>query len=321
MKLKIFIIIIAIAAIYSCEEDLNPNAEFLERNVLTCVISSDTNYQVLTLAKSYSINGLDPYENKVDPSIKGAEVIMWYNDQAFQFHDTTIERTDNSRYDTPVTFYYNNNIRPAAGQPIEVEALLPNGILLRATTTVPPIRDVLFSGSDKLITLNNFKNHVEVRWTKFPNLFYHPVLVIKYYDKNTGDSKLQEKIVPTKYINNGNSVSPIFTVPSANYSVTFDQNAIDNAMREISEEDPVKSNYSILDAELKLMIFDENLSAYYSSVSTFLDGYTIKVDQPDFTNVNGGFGIFGSCVMKYYKLNFTEEYVESFGYTAGITGF
>lgn len=321
MKLKILSVIIIMALVYSCEEDLNPNADFIERNVLSCVIRSDTNYQVLTLTRSYFVEGLDPYQNKEYPAIKNADVKMWYNNSVYQFYDSTITRTDTSRYTSPVSFYYNNTMKPLGGKAVEIEALLPNGLLLRSITNIPPVNSLYFSGSDKLITTFNPGGHIEATWTKFENLFYHPVLVIRYFNRTSGDSKVQEKIVPIKYVDNNGESLPIYTTPTSDNTIAYDQSACDRAMEEISGDDPVKENYSILDAELKLMVYDENLSAYYSSVGTFLDGFTIKVDQPDFTNINGGFGIFGSYAMKYYKMNFSEEYVESFGYIAGITGF
>ncbi|MBU2492692.1 MAG: DUF4249 domain-containing protein [Bacteroidetes bacterium] len=321
MKLKILLLGLILILVYSCEEDLNPNAEFLERNVLTCVVRSDTNYQVLTLTRSYQVEGLDPNENKIDPAIKNADVKMWYNNKAFQFKDSSVARINNERYNTPVSFYYNNEMKPTPGKDIEVEALLPNGLLLRSVTTVPKTNSLYFTGSNRIISLDNKFGHIEITWTKFTNLYYHPVLSIKYYDNNLGDNQIKVKVVPIKYITSQGVEKPFYPIPSEQNTVTFDQTACDRAMREISGDNPVKSDYSILDAELKLMVFDENLSAYYSSVGTFLDGFTIKVDQPDFTNINGGFGIFGSYSIKYYKLNFTEEYVQSFGYVAGITGF
>jgi len=41
---------------------------------------------------------------------------------------------------------------------------------------------------------------------------------------------------------------------------------------------------------------DEHLYKYYSVVNGFQDQYSIRVDQPNYTNIQGGLGVFGSFV-------------------------
>ncbi len=316
-RLLINIFLIAVAGLlYSCKEDFNIQAEFRPRNILTCIIRPDTSFQVVTLSSSYEIEGLNPYSNTETPSILGADVKMWYNNQVYQFRDSTIDRIDTSRYSTPITFYYNNDLKPIGGRFVDLEALLPNGLLLTSETQVPDLESMSFVLSDTLVPPLGYRQEVELNWTKMGELVYHPQFIIIYY--NRVDHQKYEKEIPLNYSESSGAYIPNYPKPSSRNSFVFDMDVINRAMSEISEGDPVKSNYSIVEMKLKVMVYDKNLSAYYSSVQQFLDGFTVKVDQPDFTNVRGGFGVFGSINVKEYELKISGSYVESFGYIVGF---
>jgi len=313
MKLKFLIIIAVLALTYACEEDLNPNAEFLERNILTSVLRSDSSLQVITLSRSYEIDGIDPMTNNEDHYIKGADVKVWYKDQVYQFIEDTLGRIDKSRYTFPVRIYYNDNMIITENSEVEIEALLSQGFLLRSSTTVPNLSKVNFPNSTKIIHPDSLTNSlIQFRWSGVEDTYYHPVFVIRYYDKTLGNSVLLEKVVPLSYKSNNTKE---LSRPTNTTAVSYSLSDFVRAMNEIvSEGTGLKDNYSIIRGELKLMVYDRNLSAYYSSVGTFLDGFTIKVDQPDFSNIEGGFGIFGSYAVKRYSVIIDRDYLLTLGF-------
>lgn len=49
-------------------------------------------------------------------------------------------------------------------------------------------------------------------------------------------------------------------------------------------------------AVVRVIQLDEHLYNYYSIANGFRDPHTIRVDEPDYTNVVGGYGIFGAAV-------------------------
>ena len=65
---------------------------------------------------------------------------------------------------------------------------------------------------------------------------------------------------------------------------------------------------------LELYVFDRNLSGYYASVGKIGDSFSIRLDEIDFSNVEGGFGVFGSYISQKLAIAFDEEYINSFGY-------
>lgn len=312
------LIFLPLLAFIACEEDFNPNADFIERNVLTSLLRSDTSYQVLYLSRSYEIDGTDATQHNVDPSIKGADVKMWHNGKVYPFSEGTLDRIDNSRYDTPVNFYYNDSLELKAGEQIEVEALLPNGLLLTSSINVPNSNEIKIRRTEDVIAADTAGENLLFSWSTSgdQNIVYLPILSIKYFNRFTGTGKLLGKAVPLEIQEVNGQITQIFTTPSNNTSIAYNQSEFDVAMSEIANEETFEDldDISVIAAELKLYIFDENLSAYYASVGTFQDGFTIKVDQADYSNVDGGFGIYGAFSVKTLPAPIDRAYINSYGY-------
>jgi hypothetical protein len=87
-------------------------------------------------------------------------------------------------------------------------------------------------------------------------------------------------------------------------------------LEEISDGDLNKQNYTILQIPLfRLSALDLSLSRYVSSTNQSFDDLTVTVNESDFTNIDGGLGIFGSFINKNYEqIKFQSSYIESFGY-------
>jgi hypothetical protein len=89
---------------------------------------------------------------------------------------------------------------------------------------------------------------------------------------------------------------------------------VNKTMRDISGEDPQKENYIITKVVFSVISLDPELSKYYSAYETYSENFTIKLRQTDFSNIEGGKGIFGL----YYKFSLPlvvdKRYIESFGY-------
>lgn len=316
-SLILFFVVVSSMVYFGCEDDFSLEADFKPRNVLSCIIRPDTSLQIVSISTSYQGEGQNPYAHTESPSVTGANVQVWFDNVVYQFVDTAIERIDQSRYQTPVNVYYNDSFKPKTeGGILEIEALLPNGLLLSAVTEIPDVSGVSFALSDTLVPPLWNGRYVELHWTDIGNLIYDPKLVITYY--NRVDHQKYEKEVPLSYSESNNEYSPNYPIASVNNSIIYEMDVIDRAMNQISEGDPVKTNYAITEMKLHVMVLDESLSAYYSSVQQFLDGFTIKLNQPDFSNVQGGFGIFGSYNVVEFDLKIDDDWVDSFGYIVGF---
>ena len=143
---------------------------------------------------------------------------------------------------------------------------------------------------------------------------YLPKLIVNYYKMESGINVLHHKEIPVSYFRNGNQYLPDFPIVSSDNTLSYEMEAVNRAMNEISQGDPDKFNYTIIDAEFQLLLLDDNLAPYYLTIQTFLDGFTVILDQQDYSNINGGFGVFGSFFKRVLHLSFSQDYVIGFGY-------
>lgn len=299
----------------SCEEDFNPYGDYYERYAFTCILKSDQSNQTATLFKSYRPDGFDPNTYSADPSVIGADIRVWYNDSVFVFRDTSVARVDTSRYKTPFSYYCNNNFTVGNRKTIELEILLPNGKRLRSSSLTPG--QIIFDDKSDALIPAGVKSIVQFTWNPLDEgTFFAPRMAIRYKQNINGEIIEKTKDVPYKYVNQANSLVPVYPAPSGSATIVYDLLAVNKALEEISEGDPVKQNYSVLQKIIfSVAAFDLPTSRYVSSTGGTIDDLTVSVDVADYTNIEGGFGLFGSYSKKNYtRLRFMEEYIESFGY-------
>ncbi|MGE5403071.1 MAG: DUF4249 family protein [Ignavibacteriales bacterium] len=318
MKTKYLILpFICLAVLsFSCkEEDFNPKGEFKQKYVLNCVLRTDTTVQVVTLTSSYNVAGFNPGDNKTDPALENADVRMWYDESVIILKPGTDPRGDTSRYNTPYKYYYAENFQPAPGKTVEIEAVLQNGRRLHATTVIPRKIDYDFERVDSVVPPAG-KNYVTTAWqpAKDPNTFFYPKFKLVYFKVENSVPVRYLRTIPVKYVKSGGTYAPIYARPTTQPTYTIETDAVNRVMEEISAGDPNKKNYIVLAFIYEIMTLDINLSSYYSSSSQFDEGFSVKVDQADYSNVEGGLGIFGAYSSVEYAIRLDKNYIRSFGY-------
>jgi hypothetical protein len=315
---NILIVCSIVFVIYSCEEDFNPYGELKERFILNCIVRGDSNFQTATLTKSYTSENFDPYSSTNDPSIRNAIIRIWNKNNVAILKDTIAERPEGDLYKTPYTLFYTNKLKPDPNSLIEIEALLPNGKRLTSTANIPSVVTVTDILSDKKIPPDN-KNFIKISWESDQKDAVFITRLAIYYFKHEGGQKTRNiAIVPINYVKFGNEWIPNNPKPTSDKSYAVEMETINKAMELISIGDPNKDRYEILSCIMEILSLDENLSLYYNSTARGRDIYSVKLDETDFSNIRGGFGIFGVYMRDYHVLRFTHAYINSFGYIPGL---
>ena len=315
---KIFIIttgVILTLISSSCEENFSPKTDFVQQYALFCIVNGDTTYQSAFIEKSYNVEGLDPSVYEGNPFVEDAEVSIEYEGGEYLLRDSTMQIGNNE-----VQFFYTDDLKPDAGKEMKIRAGLPDGNVLTGSTTTPKSGNLSFQyqdvSSDTYIEQKSeglfFIWHISGNDTA--GILYLPKLIVNYYKMESGINVLHHKEIPVSYFRNGNQYLPDFPIVSSDNTLSYEMEAVNRAMNEISQGDPDKFNYTIIDAEFQLLLLDDNLAPYYLTIQTFLDGFTVILDQQDYSNINGGFGVFGSFFKRVLHLSFSQDYVIGFGY-------
>jgi hypothetical protein len=319
MKKLLFIPVLFLLFV-SCEDNLNPYGELKDRYVLNCIIRGDTTFQTATLTRNYQVDNFDPYSNTNDVNINNALIRIWNGDDKVSLlKDTTVNRPEGDKYKTPYTVYKTDKLLPRPNSSIDIEAILPNGKRLTASAKVPEAISIDESISDKVIPPSG-KNYIKVSWnTSEKNPVFIVRLAIYYFKHEGGEKKRNILTIPINYIQYGDDWIPNYPKPVTELAYSVDMTTINKAMELISKDDPNKSRYEILSCILEVLSLDPELSKYYFATARNRDIYSVKLDETDYSNINGGYGVFGVYMRTYWVLRFTHQYINSFGYIPGLT--
>lgn len=304
---------------FSCEENLNPYGSLEEKYVLNCVIRGDSTFQVATLTKSYMATNGDPYSYTDDPAIKGATIRLWNgNDKVVFLRDTSISEPETSNYDRPYSAYYTNSFQPKSNSKVEIEAILPNGKILRSQAYVPAQVMVFPSSSTQQIPPEE-GNDLFIKWSSDQK---NPVFIVRlaiyYFKHEDGQKKRNVFTIPLNYVSYNNDFIPIYPKPQSETIYAVSMETVNKAMQQISEGDENKGRYEILSCIAEVLSLNEELSFYYNGTARSSDSYSIKLDETDYSNIENGSGLFGIYLRSYMLLRFKHEYIYSFGYIPGL---
>lgn len=304
-----FLVLILVSLFsFSCEDSFEPKTTFSEKYFLNCVVNGDSLLQIAAVSRSYDVDDFNPNSNYNDPFIKGVQVYVKCNGVIYQMKDTAITRTDTSRYKGPFNVYSSKSFIPTGSDSVEVIAIPSDGITLRAKTKVPAKIRISVSQS----TIFEKETELTFRWSaNDPDVYYLPRLKIFYTIRNEFPNKLYFIEVPLSVDEEGKKTYPQLTKVSDLY---YEPDVLDRTLLQLSENSE-KENYKIVSMELEVKIFDEILSNYISATNIYYDELSVRLDEPTFTNVDGGSGIVGSSIKVYREVFLSSTYIQLLGYT------
>lgn len=328
MKKSILCLIITAALIsVSCEDTLSPKAEFKEEYTMYGILKVDTTFQTVYLSRSYQVDGFNGLENRTDPAIEGADVKMnvvrGRDTLKYTLQPASAPRNDVSRYNTPVKYYAINNYKPSDGDKVLITARLAGGKVLNSSTLVPPMSYLYYETStanyDPLGEEGGGFTGIKFTW-KFLSHQYNttanyfaPRFELVYHKADNPSNKIRVK-VPLYFVPNDGIELPLYPNVSTATTVQFYGDSIEKVLRTISAGDNNKANYVIDIAEFTLLLMDKNLASFLAAENTFADEFSTRIDAADFTNIDGGLGLFGSVATKKTKVKIAKTYIDTFGY-------
>ena len=293
----------------SCENNFDPYGDYQDKYSLTCILSGNTNFQTAVILNSY------PPENEngniSERFITNADVRLWQGDSVYIMKDSIIY---SETYPDGYKFYFVENLQVQFNKAIQIEALLENGKRLKSeskTTT-----DFKFEDNSAVLIPPVSSDVVTFYWKGVENGdYFQPRLRVKYSQIVNGINKISYAELPVRYQTSNGVERPVFPSATNQQSIAYQLSAITKFLNELSGS----TNKSLIAIYQKLdfdvAACDQSLSTYLSSTNSSLDNLSVSLDENDYTNITGGFGIFGSFVSKdYTKIRFLESYIREIGY-------
>lgn len=294
------------AALLGCETPFDPKGEFRQQLVVYSVLSTDSDTAWARVYSTYNPPGFDPYEVTTDNPVTDAVVRLTSGSSEWVFGDTLLPRADLSRYQSPIAAYMLTGLSVAPGTEYRLDVVSPTAGSLSAVVTVPGSGFITVSNSYVLQDPTLTDDNITATTMISPTTWGYSVRLSLIADVwQGGVRRTVRKEVPL-------SVSEIIDCQNliGEYPRLRRRESEDPAEEHIQvhenvayrwtivnlRSDPAIDSIRFLRAEFELLETDPNLYAYYNIASGFRDEFTLRTDEPDYSNIPGGRGVFGAFV-------------------------
>ena len=314
---KLFYILsfVSLVFIISCEEEVNIKSDFQETYILNCLLNADTTYQVVYLSESFDVDGYNSSTYRGDPFIKGARITIYQEGVEYEFNENQIDSLPGFNFSHPITIYETNNYQPKHNKNVRIQAVLPNGNIIYAEQQTIRYQFTALPFFGKIIPPSNPNEQlIEFRTLhNYDKFYFVPKLRVVYeYALNPGKKNYVE--IPFDYMESPSGLKPVYPGIMKEISFNYERDVLELTMRNISADEPMKSRYTFNRPLMSLLILNDDLAAFYSSENYVNDNYSIVVSAPEYTNIVGGKGIFGSYGTVTGKLSMYSPFVNELGY-------
>jgi hypothetical protein len=293
----------------ACNQPFDPRGGAEPKPIVFSVLSTDRNLQFVRVERSYMPVGSDPLQYAVDGFVPNATVTVNDGNITVRFHDTTLSRSDTSRFKFPLRAYCFGPFVPRYG--IQYEVTVQTSELGTATgkVTVPTGAKLAFgaTASDVMDYPGSHQKSdaipVEILLSDVTK-GYIGRLFIDYTLFRDGQWIGEHAEVPVRFKYSGTKdfrwvTYAQFTRRPTGHSMIL---AYNNEIYNFALIDIAYTKYPTNKIVFNRIVFqfvqiEQNLYDYYLLAHAFEDPQSTRLDQPEYTNVAGGDGVIGAYTL------------------------
>ena len=299
----------------SCDESFNPGAAFQPRMVAYSVLTTESDTQYVRVYSTYLPPNNNPANNPNETSVTDAVVKIvgtnpLYDGRTYDFQSLELKRPQQGRYKDSIGVYHSFPFKPIRGASYKLTVASPTYGTATADLTLPTRGTIQFVDPFVLENPWTYPHDLQVS-IKLSNLV-DAFLVRLYVEYNVHNPQTDLWIsyrteVPLKAVeiskvlgvyeysfpeltrrqtpkNTGFSSS---NTDGFSFQVGAYQSVIYRIVSQVDRSDFKKVVCYLVQA-------DEQLYRYYEEANRFNDKNSIRLDQPNYTNIQGGIGLFAS---------------------------
>jgi hypothetical protein len=288
--------------------------------VVYSILTTDSDTQYVRAYSTYNPPNNDPTKNPDEISVNDAQVsISQEGGGTFSFQQMTIPRAVKSGYASNIVAYYSYPFRVQRGKTYTLSVSSPTMGSVTAKTTVPgqgsmtpvnpsALANPCFSGVDfglKVALSPEAKGFLariyidylsaDVHGTYQPMRLELPIRrdvisLVQHSFKDTYPSPLRRSTPAVGPVTVGQNVY------RQEEAVSYRRDAFCQVVDDLYLSG-LEGCVHFSQAVFYLVQFDTQLWNYYSVANIFRDSYSVRIDQPDYTNIRNGIGVFGSMTV------------------------
>ncbi len=294
-----------------CDVPFSPKGEYRDQLVVYVVLLDHTNKQFARVYSTYNPPGFDPLEHTIDNQFSSAQVLIRFGTDSLLFRDTVVARTDDSRYNDSVRAFVAEPFQPSRGIAYSL-LVTANNHLVSASTVVPPAATVTSGSIYVLDQPAQTRDDIFAAAALAPESYGSLLQLFLEVDVlQSGNWVRFREQIPFDMLNYENCTTfepsyPDFERNSNGQRALHISNLIYRRMISHIDQKYSGQTHFISRAVFQLTQFDEHLYRYYKNVNGFSDRFSIRLDEPDYTNISDGLGVFGAMTVDSLVHDFTD---------------
>jgi hypothetical protein len=291
---------LVLLAASGCNEAFEPKGPYQQGLVVYSIVSNRSDSLFVRVYSTYNPPGHDPLDNTADTDIKGARVEVVSDSATYLLRGVTIPRTDPSRYPAPINGYLAQPFRYQDGVRYSMNITSSSGSA-SANVTVPGQGLVEANNAFILKTPEKYSEAISAK-VRLSNVTQGYLLRIYVeFDAVVNSKKIHVRAEMPKAIRSASEVGYVYDYPRLVRRVTdrvlvyeivyFDLDAYEAF---VLDQVATYGEIKLTSATYVLTQVEANLYKYYNLANGFLDEFSIRTDLPDYSNISGGYGVFGA---------------------------
>jgi hypothetical protein len=299
---------VLIAAWAGCDSAFAPKGDYKNDMVVFSILSANDSRQYVRLYSTYNPPDYDPGVVTEDAPITDAQVMIVDRSnpgRAYVLRDTTIRRLDSTRYSTPIHAYVTSELKPVSGSSYVLSISSPTRGTATGITVVPGPSNMIVANPTVIKNPLSYPNDAILVMTTISHLTKGYILrfFLEYEYVLNGATVMDWKEVPNELYLLGERSAPSYprlvrrtstaSQGDLNRELIYFGNQAYRWAKVGIEDQFGKQSLRFVRSIFILTQVEEHLYDYFNIVNRFQDEYSIRNDMPDYSNINGGTGIFG----------------------------
>jgi hypothetical protein len=293
----------------ACNQPFDPKGDLDQKPVVFAVLSTDRNVQFVRVERSYMPGEYDAVIDTSDKAVQYAIVTLSDGTQTMHLRDTTLERSDTSRFKGPIRGYVIGAFRPSYGSSysVRVEA---GGLGTASESILMPTKPIVALDISSVALINFPEERQKDAGILFPislgNGAYGFVgrMFVDYEVVKDGEWISERVEIPAGFASSNSTDIQYVTYPRLQHK-TFNNHAVGIHLNGVYWRTLVNVAYSRYGSTkivfnrvvYQLLQVDQNLYSYYMTTHSYSDPHSARLDEPLFSGITGGVGMVGAYTL------------------------
>jgi len=304
---------ILLFSLLGCDDSVNPYAPFQPRMTVYALLNTSSNVQIIRVYSSFDPS-VDPAGGSApDTLLNDANITLSDQLNSYSLRDTILYRADTTQYKGDIDAKVVSLV-PVFGRTYTLTVQSPTKGTVTARATIPAQGTVSINGLFVLSDPLRYDATSLGMNIKTNSRGYILRMLLEYEVYINGIWFPKQDEVPHNVQTGADSTLPPqyaqLELSKENFSFLWPLNTLSYTLRmAIYRYNKYRITFKRVIIELRQ--YEEHLYDYYQVVRGFRDPRTIRTDTPDYTNLQGGLGIFGAFTVERTIFDLPPNYIKN----------